>query len=503
MEFIKKHKSLAIGTAIWAGLILMIAMISNMDALGTWFEGVMRMLRPLLIGLAVAYMCNPFFRFYERRLFSGIRPIPLRRGCALFCTYLTLFSIIAILLMLIFPQLIDSISNFFGNYETMLEKSVNDLNGFVLWLNGQLPDGSSPMPLLDAESIKVSVREFFASIKLDQSQLAALVYPDIIGSIVNIAGSILSILGDVVFGLFISLYLLSTKEKRYAQVMRMRHALFDEKVNAAFTRICTVADQSFGGFFKGKLVDSAIVGVLVYLTISLFQIPYAPLIAVVIAITDIVPIVGPFIGVIPSAVIILLTDPTKVIPFLLIILIIQQIDGNIIAPKILGEHTGVSSLCVIIAIAVMGSLFGFFGMLLGVPLFATILELSSAYLDNRLKKKGLPVETAYYADDALEPEKDEAEKGKRFRSLSQKLGLSPSATGGGSDISDLEQMQLKTYELAKKHRIFASSSEENLARFAAETATLRGGRKQAEDESANEQKSPTENTAATDECEPS
>jgi hypothetical protein len=135
--------------------------------------------------------------------------------------------------------------------------------------------------------------------------------------------------------------------------------------------------------------------------ISIFQVPYAILIAAVVAVTDIIPVVGPFIGIVPAAVIILLTDPPKLIPFLLIILLIQQVEGNIISPKILGEQTGISSLCVIIAISVMGAIWGFAGMILGVPLFATVIELISDYLDGRLRKKGLPVQTEYYATDTM------------------------------------------------------------------------------------------------------
>jgi predicted PurR-regulated permease PerM len=183
--------------------------------------------------------------------------------------------------------------------------------------------------------------------------------------------------------------LLINKEKRYAQIMRFRRAFLSDKVNTFITTVCTTADRSFGGFLRGKILDSSIVGVLVYCLISLVGVPYAILLAVIVAITDIVPVIGPFIGVIPSAVIVLLTDPGKVIPFLLCILLVQQIDGNILAPKILGENTGISSLCVIIAISTMGSLFGLIGMIIGVPLMAVIYDLvrKFVYSDKRLRRR--------------------------------------------------------------------------------------------------------------------
>ena len=189
-------------------------------------------------------------------------------------------------------------------------------------------------------------------------------------------------------------------------------------------------------------------------------VPYEILIAVIIGITDVVPIVGPFIGVIPSAIIILLTDPSKVIPFLLCILIVQQIDGNIIAPKILGENTGVSSLCVIIAISVMGSLWGLVGMVIGVPLFATVLELTSEFLDKRLKKKGLSTDAeSYYAYDIDPPPKEE--EGNLLQRMHRKklLRLQQESAGGEGNLTAFERFQLDSYALAQKYQVLSKKND--------------------------------------------
>jgi hypothetical protein len=278
---------------------------------------------------------------------------------------------------------------------------------------------------------------------------------------------VISIFTDFIFGLFISLYMLSSKEKRYAQIMRWRNAIFSDKTNETITKICSTADRSFGGFMKGKILDSSMVGVLVYLSISLLQVPYALLIAVIVAITDIVPVIGPFIGVIPSAVIILLTDPTKVIPFVICILVIQQIDGNILAPKILGENTGVSSLCVMIAITVMGALWGLIGMVLGVPLFATVLELTSDFLDTRLKAKGQSNPDADYHYDETSWENSAEPKGKRFRGINKnkkkrllREKMRVFATGGQGALTPFEHYQLESYDLVCKYNIVSKKTKE-------------------------------------------
>ena len=197
----------------------------------------------------------------------------------------------------------------------------------------------------------------------------------------------------------------------------------------------------------------------------ILDIPYAILIATFIGITNIIPVIGPFIGAIPSAFIILLADPSKVVPFLIMVIILQQIDGNIIGPKILGNNTGVSSLCVIISIATLSSLWGLLGAILAVPLFATVLELSDLYIAERLQKKGLPsgLESYYAAGIDIDPVKDVRSSTnktinkleKRVLAIQKKLTEDPSAT-----LKRDERLSLKLYELAYKFHILSDVSDE-------------------------------------------
>ncbi len=471
----KTKKRLLYGGLIYAALFLFTVSIINLPSFNAWLGKVLTLLRPLIIGLVLAYLCNPFFRFFERKMLAKVRPSGLRRAIALFFTYLVVLLIISVLLILLIPQLIDSIKSFLNNYNAYFYSTMEQVNSTIVSLNGFL-DGMNvnfDIPSLDAEWAKEKISAFLTSIHLDQESLMKLISFNSISQLVNVAEEVISIVIDTVFGFFISLYLLSSKEKRYAQIMRFRRAFFSDAVNETVTRVCETVNRSFGGFFRGKILDSALIGFLVYIVISIFDVPYAVLIAVIIGITDIVPIIGPFIGVIPSAVIILLTDPGKVILFLLCILAIQQIDGNIIAPKILGENTGVSSLAVLITITTMGSLWGLAGMLLGVPLFATVAELGGYYLNRRLIKKGLPVEIGDYygAGSAANARTEENEENivSRIKRKMQKLEEDKHS----GELTRLEKFQLDTYALACKYHIFSDDSEEALKNFAAEEAALR------------------------------
>lgn len=462
MNTIMKKKT-AVALGIYVALILLILLVSNIGIFNGWLDSLFRLLRPLIIGLVIAYLFNPFFRFFECKMFVKIKPASLRRGISLFFTYLVLFLIIGVLVLLIVPQLVDSIVSFLSNSDELIDKSMGEINNLIGMLNARFPaeEGAEPtIPYIDPTSLKENVSRFFKSINFNVENLVKLLNANTVSSLFSMASNLMAIVTDTVFGLFISLYLLNTKEKRYAQIMRLRKAVFSDKVNAAITKICTVADKSFGGFIRGKLLDSCMVGILVYILISLMGVPYEILIAVIIGITDVVPIVGPFIGVIPSAIIILLTDPSKVIPFLLCILIVQQIDGNIIAPKILGENTGVSSLCVIIAISVMGSLWGLVGMVIGVPLFATVLELTSEFLDKRLKKKGLSTDAeSYYAYDIDPPPKEE--EGNLLQRMHRKklLRLQQESAGGEGNLTAFERFQLDSYALAQKYQVLSKKND--------------------------------------------
>lgn len=434
---------------IWAlyivlALLAIVFVVVKRESFSSFIGEIFRILRPVIIGAVLAYLCNPIFRMFEGRVFSKIRSFTTRRVLSLIGTYLVVALIFVVLLMLIIPQLLASVLDFLENYETLLATALENINGLLTKINGSL--GLS-IPPVKPETLTQGLDWIVKSINVN-ALMDSLLSGSTILVIFAYIGDTLYILTDIIFGLFISLYMLAGKEKMYAQIMRTRKALFNNRINERITRICTIADKSFGGFLRGKILDSSIVGVLVYIVISIMDVPYPLLISVLIGITDIVPVVGPFIGVIPSAVIILLTDPIKVIPFLIAILVVQQIDGNIIAPKILGENTGVSSLCVMIAITVMGAVWGLAGMVLGVPFFATIIELTNEFLNKRLEAKGLPTEV-----EEEMPEKKKTRKRKAAVCLSDGYG----------PLTKEERTRLLAFSLVNKYDLYAPQGNATLS----------------------------------------
>ena len=425
-------------------LLAIVFIIIKRESFSSFIEQITHVLRPVIIGAVIAYLCNPIFRMFEHLVFSGIRSFTWRRTLSLIGTYIVLALIFTILLMLIIPQLVTSVLDFLDNYEELLATALNNANGLLEQINTRF---NMQIPPVQADTIQQGLNWVVQNIDVD-ALMNQLLSGNTILILFEYIGDTFFILTDIIFGLFISLYLLSGKERLYAMVMRTRKALFNHNINERITRICTIADESFGGFLRGKMLDSSIVGVLVYIIISIMNVPYALLIAVLIGITDIVPVVGPFIGVIPSAVIILLTDPIKVIPFLLCILIVQQIDGNIIAPKILGENTGVSSLCVMISITVMGAIWGLAGMVLGVPLFATIIELTNEFLNKRLQDKGLPTE--------IEDTETEPKKNSIFHRETVNLA------DGQGPLTNREKTHLLAFSLANKYDLYMPQNNATL-----------------------------------------
>ena len=461
---------------ILAVLIILVFVVINSDPINSWFSSLLRLFRPILAGLILAYLLNPVFRFFEHRVFRKLHPLALRRVLALICSYLFLLLIVALLLMLIIPQLLSSINTFLNNYSGYLQNSVDRYNSFIEWLNAALGKWNLSQTFLQyvtAEEVNAYLSDLISDIGKVVDLLSKLLPNATPGNMFSAVTGAITGIANVVFTFFISLYLLSTKERLYAQTMKLRRAIFDDRTNARITRICTVADHSFGSFLEGKLFDSLIIGVLIYVILLIFRIPYPVLIAAIIGITNIVPLIGPIVGAIPSALIVAFEEPSKVIPFLLIVLIVQQIDGNVIGPKILGSSNGVSSLCVLIAVMTMGKIWGFTGMLIGVPLFATVLDLLDTFSKDRLRVKGLPTTTEnfYPPDSPLDPATDmQSGTGRSLRKWESKVLRLRDQKSDGKKLSVWDRLLIWFYEKGRKLSIIPEISAEALAQFAAEEA---------------------------------
>ena len=225
---------------------------------------------------------------------------------------------------------------------------------------------------------------------------------DFAKEIIPIVGNMLKVIAssiwNIVLGIIISVYLLIDKEIFFAINRKITCALFSKKTADRIFQLTYRTNETFGKFLIGKIIDSAIIGVLSFIVFTIFKIPYTLLISVIIGVTNIIPFFGPFIGAIPSGIIILFVSPTKALIFIILVFIIQQLDGNVIGPKILGDSIGISAFWILFAILVAGKFLGIVGMIIGVPLFAIVYSVIKEDVEFRLKNKNLPTETEDYMD---------------------------------------------------------------------------------------------------------
>ena len=401
-SFREKYGKKMLVFGILTVLAILLYIIVNMPAVKVFLLNVLNHTAPVIYGAIIAYLCDPILKFYEFKVFRKVKKGGARRGLSLFLAVVTVFVILALIILMMVPQLIESITQLVKNYKSYLDRLLMVLNGIVSKITANLPidvDISSTDRLIEMlNQMYGSVDEFITQEILPKINANA-----IVGTGWEMLVGVVKAFKDIILGLFIAFYILGSKEKRTAQLNKFRRAMFTDEQNRKLGNFVGLVDKSFGGFIYGKLIDSLIIGVLTFLLLTILDVsPYNLLIATFIGVTNIIPVFGPFIGAIPSFLIVLISNPSKAILFVILIIIIQQLDGNVIGPKILGDNTGVSSLAVIIAITICGSLWGITGMLIGVPLFAVAIEMVKQMLERRLAAKGAPTDTlAYYPADAL------------------------------------------------------------------------------------------------------
>ena len=216
---------------------------------------------------------------------------------------------------------------------------------------------------------------------------------------------------NLIIGIIISVYLLAMKEQSLARCCKLLYGVLSERAANLVMRGTRRTDEIFSGFVRGKLLDSLIIGILCFIGGSILNLPYTPLVSVVVGVTNIIPFFGPFLGAIPSAFLILLVSPKQCLIFIIFVIVLQQFDGNILGPKILGSATGISSFWVVVTILLGGGFFGVLGMFLGVPVFACLQELVKHLIDRRLTQRNMPTEAyAYVGRDKRPPQETAPEK---------------------------------------------------------------------------------------------
>ena len=368
--------------------------------LNVWRQ-LMTAVRPILYGAFMAYLLAPVVNFFEDRLFSaqvrkarerGRFTAPAVRAASLLRTWLLVCLMFYILASVLLPELYKSVLQLVSN----VENYYNTIAGWVETLLATYPDMET-LVVNQMNAYYQDISGWLSANNIADWLQKALSQAQTVMSLA--AGSVMGLvnfLKNLLVGVIVSVYLLAAKEYCAAFARRAAYGLFSRKNAGWLLRGVHRVDVIFSGFVRGKLLDSLIIGILCFISCSILKFPYTPLVSVIVGLTNIIPFFGPFLGAVPSAFLILLVSPMKALYFLLFILVLQQLDGNVIGPKILGDTTGLSSLWVIIAILVGGSFFGLPGMFFGVPVCACLYSLFTFLVDTRLKKKQLPTEVSAY-----------------------------------------------------------------------------------------------------------
>ena len=361
----------------------------------------MGILQPIIMGFITAYLLNPVMVFLEKHLLKFLKPrVKGERKAKKMARVIGTVGALAFLLLIIFLLLYMMVPELIKSIQNMMVNLPSEFNDFSDWVDEFMAEDSQMANWLATLGIDlISIGEYLEKIFQNQILPQLKTYMTYVASFTTGVISAFRMFFNFVIGLVIALYLLVGKETFIGQGKKILYAVLPAKAGNNALRLLRVSHQLFGGFISGKIVDSAIIGVICYVGLIILKIPYSLLVAAIVGVTNVVPFFGPFIGAVPSFILIALAEPMKGLYFLVFVLALQQVDGNIIGPKILGDSTGLSSLSsfwVVFAILVGGGLFGFMGMLFGVPTFAVIYWLIREIVAYTLRKRRLPEETRDY-----------------------------------------------------------------------------------------------------------
>ena len=358
--------------------ILFFFLIYRFQGFGDAISKLTGILMPFIYGAVIAYLLKPVCNCVEDFL---RRLLPEKMGTAanmLAVTVSLLFGILVVyaLIMMIVPQLITSVT-------TLYYTARNNLNDFVDWASHQEIVASNQKLLDFIETSYDNLQDMLDNIV--RTKLVPSMQSLLSGAALGVM-SFVTFLKNIIIGVIVSVYLLASRKKFGQQGKMILYSLIKPRWADVILEEILYADKMFGGFINGKILDSAIIGVLCYIACLIFKFPSALLVSVIIGVTNVIPFFGPFIGAIPATLLILIQNPIKALWFVLFVLVLQQVDGNIIGPKILGNTTGLSSFWVLFAILLFGGLWGFVGMIIGVPLFAVIYDVLKKFVFHGLRR---------------------------------------------------------------------------------------------------------------------
>jgi len=376
---------------IAASLVFYFALLRMTNLSGVLWK-IVADLRAVIYGIVIAYLLNPMMKkiekfilpFFSKRMKKQEKAKKLSRGAAIGVSLLVMMVIIAALWNMVIPELYRSIRDMVVTLPGQLNSWMNKFN--------EIEFGDSTTGVMLKNILNETTESFQQWLRTDLLKQTNVLMTSLTEGVITAVSTIFNIL----IGIIISVYMLFSKETFSAQTKKALYAFVKPDIANMTLHITKKSNEIFGGFIIGKIIDSIIIGVLCFLGMWLFNMPYAMLVSVVVGVTNVIPVFGPYIGAIPSAILILLTNPRMGVYFIIFVFLLQQLDGNVIGPKILGNTTGLSAFWVVFAILLGSGMFGVIGMIMGVPTFAVIYYIVQMIINQKLEKKKLPTHSEYY-----------------------------------------------------------------------------------------------------------
>lgn len=371
---LEKNKKTIIELIIFT--VVIIFAFVNIEALWSFITYIIKIFMPFIIGVMIAFVLNVLLNVVENKLFKKLNEKngkvwkKIKRPTSLITTFIIIIALIAFILGLLIPQLKNTATIFTENFDSYKKESIKILDKIGI------DDKDIKVLNKNIEKIKGEVTSYVG----DNKQ-------EIVQTTFGVASSVVGTITSLVLGIVFAIYILLKKEDLARQSRKVLKAYFPEKKEKRIREIADLSNKTFGNFISGQCLEALIIGVLCFIGMFILQIPYASTISVLVGFTALIPVFGAFIGTVIGAFLILMVDPTKAIIFIIFILILQQLEGNLIYPKVVGKSVGLPGIWVMVAVTVGASIAGVLGMLLSVPICSVLYSILKTDVNNRIDQK--------------------------------------------------------------------------------------------------------------------
>lgn len=371
---LEKNKKTIIELIIFT--VVIIFAFVNIEALWSFITYIIKIFMPFIIGVMIAFVLNVLLNVVENKLFKKLNEKngkvwkKIKRPTSLITTFIIIIALIAFILGLLIPQLKNTATIFTENFDSYKKESIKILDKIGI------DDKDIKVLNKNIEKIKEEVTSYVG----DNKQ-------EIVQTTFGVASSVVGTITSLVLGIVFAIYILLKKEDLARQSRKVLKAYLPEKKEKRIREIANLSNKTFGNFISGQCLEALIIGVLCFIGMFILQIPYASTISVLVGFTALIPVFGAFIGTVIGAFLILMVDPTKAIIFIIFILILQQLEGNLIYPKVVGKSVGLPGIWVMVAVTVGASIAGVLGMLLSVPICSILYSILKTDVNNRIDQK--------------------------------------------------------------------------------------------------------------------